>query len=80
MNTAVNPQHAATKNETPLYEQVITLLLNSDEVVAPRPNVYPVHTVYNREAIIPPMCYTRTESKIIRATYATRMQDLAEKT
>lgn len=63
MNTAVNPQHAATKNETPLYEQVITLLLNSDEVVAPRPNVYPVHTVYNREAIIPPMCYTRTESK-----------------
>lgn len=39
------------------------MIRSSDEAVPPRPKVYPVHAVYNREAIIPPMCYTRTEGK-----------------
>ncbi|MET1256220.1 hypothetical protein [Aliikangiella maris] len=50
----LNPQH---------YQQVINFLLTSDAVVPPRPNVHPVSTVFNREAIIPPMCYTKTEGQ-----------------
>lgn len=49
--------------ERALYQTVVEMLLTSDEVVPPRPDVYPVRTVFNREAIIPPMCYTRTEGK-----------------
>ncbi|MCG8316641.1 MAG: hypothetical protein MI976_25790, partial [Pseudomonadales bacterium] len=63
VNEVVQSPNAAPNNPLPLYEQVVAMLLGSDEVIAPRPKVYPVQTVYNREAIIPPMCYTRTESK-----------------
>lgn len=56
-------QHAENTPEKPLYLQVLDGLHNSDAAIAPTPDVFPVHTVYNREAIIPPMCYTRTESK-----------------
>ncbi len=42
------------------HEDVLTLLRSDDSVVPARPPVHPVHTVYNREAIVPPMCYTRT--------------------
>lgn len=45
------------------YEDVLALLRADDSVVPARPPVHPVHTVYNREAIIPPMCYTRTEGR-----------------
>lgn len=45
------------------HETVLNMLKSSDAAVPPRPNVYPVHTVYNREAIIPPMCYTKTEGQ-----------------
>ncbi len=47
----------------PFYQEVLTTLLTSDEVVPAMPPVHPVRTVYNREAIIPPQCYTRTEGK-----------------
>lgn len=38
-------------------------LQHSEGVLPPKPPVHPIHTVYNREAIIPPMCYTRTEGQ-----------------
>ena len=45
------------------HEQVVAMLKSSDAVNPPKPDVYPVAAVYNRENIIPPMCYTRTEGK-----------------
>lgn len=65
---AATPHSTSPDSQSPvstraLYEQVVDMLMNSDEVVPPRPEVYPVRTVYNREAIIPPMCYTRTEGR-----------------
>ena len=47
----------------PLHEQVLLLLRSDDSVVPARPPVHPLHTIYNREAIVPPMCYTRTEGQ-----------------
>jgi hypothetical protein len=37
------------------------LLRASDGVVPEVPDIHPVTAVYNREAVIPPQCYTRTE-------------------
>ena len=39
------------------------MLRRNDSVVPSAPPVHPVHTMYNREAVVPPMCYTRTEGK-----------------
>lgn len=47
----------------PYHLQIINTLKKNDAVIPPKPNVHPVAAVYNREAIIPPMCYTRTEGK-----------------
>lgn len=44
-----------------LYAQTIELLKNSDDVIPPRLKIHPVTATFNREAIIPPQCYTRTE-------------------
>lgn len=44
-----------------LYEQSIELLKASDEVLPPKLKINPVTASFNREAIIPPQCYTRTE-------------------
>jgi hypothetical protein len=43
------------------HEDVLALLRDDDSVIPARPPVHPLHTVYNREAVVPPMCYTRTE-------------------
>lgn len=44
-----------------LHEQVLaSLRRQSDVITNPLPAVYPVHTAYNPEAIIPPQCYTDT--------------------
>lgn len=45
------------------YLEVIEHLRSSTAVVPPRPAMHPVSAVFNREAIIPPMCYTRTEGE-----------------
>jgi hypothetical protein len=47
----------------PLYRQFLDALKKSDAVIPMAPEVHPVAAVYNREAIIPPQCYTRTEGK-----------------
>lgn len=51
------------EGKPPLHEQVLNTLKSSNDVIPDMPPVNPVHTVYNREAIIPPQCYTRTEGK-----------------
>ena len=49
--------------EAPPHELVLRYLLEDDAIVPRRPSVHPVRALYNREAIIPPMCYTRTEGR-----------------
>ena len=45
------------------YQKMIKALQSSDAVLPSHPPVHPLKTVYNREAIIPPMCYTKTQRK-----------------
>lgn len=52
-----------SKEEQPLYKQVLALLKDSDSVKPKELKAHPVSTMYNREAIIPPQCYTKTEGK-----------------
>ncbi|WP_308364287.1 MULTISPECIES: hypothetical protein [unclassified Microbulbifer] len=47
----------------PLHEAMLELLRKNDAVVPEALDVYPYTALYNREAIIPPQCYTRTEEK-----------------
>ncbi|HJR70684.1 MAG TPA: hypothetical protein VKA43_11630 [Gammaproteobacteria bacterium] len=51
----------ATDGSLPLYLQALALLRTSDSVIPPTLDVHPVSATYNREAVIPPQCYTRTE-------------------
>ncbi|EDY83652.1 hypothetical protein VDG1235_3279 [Verrucomicrobiia bacterium DG1235] len=48
-------------NELPLHEQTLDLLSRNETVLPPEINAHPVDTVYNREAIVPPQCYTKTQ-------------------
>ncbi|HEY6561409.1 MAG TPA: hypothetical protein VI072_29250 [Polyangiaceae bacterium] len=45
------------------HEDVLALLRMDDSVVPAAPPVHPAHTMFNRESVVPPMCYTRTEGK-----------------
>ncbi|TPV96959.1 MAG: hypothetical protein B7733_02100 [Myxococcales bacterium FL481] len=45
------------------HNDVLTRLRNDDSVIPEAPPVHAIHTMYNREAIVPPMCYTRTEGQ-----------------
>ncbi len=56
-------EHAASATTLPYYLQNLQLLQSSDNVIPPAVAVHPVTATYNREAIIPPMCYTRTEGQ-----------------
>ncbi len=47
----------------PLHEQILDSLRRLQHVLPPVPDVHPVHTLYNREAVVPPQCYTRTEAR-----------------
>ena len=49
--------------EKPLHEQTLSLLRNTDSVIPARLDIHPVTALFNREAIIPPQCYTRTEGR-----------------
>ncbi|MGH8476516.1 MAG: hypothetical protein ACRER2_12215 [Methylococcales bacterium] len=49
--------------ETSHYRRIIDWLRASDSVVPKTSPVHPLTATYNREAIVPPMCYTRTEGK-----------------
>ncbi len=50
-------------HEKPLFEQTLEMLQSSDQVVPPMLDVHPFTALYNREAIVPPQCYTRTEGQ-----------------
>ena len=62
-----NSDNKSTKksltSKKPYHEQTQSLLKNSDSVIPPKLDIHPVTATYNREAIIPPMCYTKTEGK-----------------
>jgi hypothetical protein len=53
----------ASAAETPLYRQILDSLKTGDSVLPQLPPAAPVHTLYNAEGVVPPMCYTRTEVK-----------------
>jgi hypothetical protein len=52
---------AASAEEAPLYRQILDSLKTADSVLPQVPGAAPVHTLYNAEGVVPPMCYTRTE-------------------
>ncbi len=52
---------ASLTEPQPSWQDVLDRLKEHDGARPPRPDAHPLRTVYNREAIIPPMCYTRTE-------------------
>jgi hypothetical protein len=41
----------------------LSLLRQSDSVIPPEPPGYPMAMMYNRESVIPPQCYTKSEGK-----------------
>ncbi len=47
----------------PIFERQIQALQESTEVVPPVLSVHTVASMYNREGVIPPQCYTKTEGK-----------------
>lgn len=49
------------ESERPYYLELLQFLREGDSVRPRTPPVHPVSTVYNREAPVPPQCYTRTE-------------------
>lgn len=51
---------AAQSQAAEPYEQLLSALRMSDSVVPPQLPVHPILTMSNREAIIPPQCYTKT--------------------
>ena len=52
-----------TQDKKPYHLQTIALLKLGDKVIPDSVPVHPVTATYNREAIIPPMCYTKTEGQ-----------------
>lgn len=53
----------ATKVTRAYHLQIIDALTKSDAVIPWHPDHHPVSMVGNREAIIPPQCYTKTDAK-----------------
>ncbi|MCB1089481.1 MAG: hypothetical protein KDM63_20755, partial [Verrucomicrobiae bacterium] len=58
---AISPIQA--EETKPVYEELLDHLRELDEVLPPVPDVAPVHTLFNAEAVVPPQCYTRTEAR-----------------
>jgi hypothetical protein len=53
---------SARADGIPISEQILETLRKTDAVLPPLPQVAPVHTLSNAEAVVPPQCYTRTET------------------
>lgn len=59
---ALAEEAVPTKAESvPVYQQILDSLRQSDSVLPVVPEVHPVVTLSNGEAVVPPQCYTRTE-------------------
>lgn len=54
---------AASAEEPPHHQRILDFLKQSDSVLPWKPDVAPFTTLYNPEAVVPPMCYTRTEAR-----------------
>jgi hypothetical protein len=54
---------AGKDQDRQLHLATLASVRNSTGVIPPDPPVHPVTAMYNREAVIPPQCYTRTEGK-----------------
>lgn len=52
--------HPAETDLPALPAEMLATLRSSDTVLPAPPPVHPVSTVYNREAVVPPQCYTKT--------------------
>jgi len=49
--------------ENQVSQQLLESLRQLDEVLPPVPDAAPFNTLSNPEAVVPPMCYTRTEAR-----------------
>ena len=56
-------QEAASTGGKPVYQELLDHLKTLDGVLPMVPEVHPVYTVANAEAVVPPQCYTRTEAR-----------------
>lgn len=61
--TACQQADTHEKTNDGLHQTLIERLQQSDSAIAPILNIHPVTATYNREAIIPPMCYTRKDGR-----------------
>lgn len=52
---------APAASAQPFHEQILAFLRTGDSILPEAPDTHPVNTLYNREAVVPPQCYTRTE-------------------
>ncbi|HKX56931.1 MAG TPA: hypothetical protein VJN01_12550, partial [Xanthomonadales bacterium] len=52
-----------TTDKEALYEQLLQHLQQLEGPIPERPPVYPTLALYNPEAVIPPQCYTRTDTQ-----------------
>lgn len=57
------PKTTPENPSKPPHERILDLVRSSDAVVPPTIDVHPVTATYNRESVIPPQCYTRTEGR-----------------
>ena len=55
------PVSATTSNSKPTYDSLLDALSKNDSVMPPLPKGHPVDSMYNREGIIPPQCYTKND-------------------
>lgn len=58
---AINARHVNDIKEVPIFEQQLQALQNNTEVVPAEVSIHTVASMYNREGVIPPQCYTKTE-------------------
>lgn len=58
------------------YEKLIALLVESGDVLPPVVEGHPVANVYNREGIVPPQCYTKTDA-FFNACYVCHQDGIA---
>ncbi len=54
---------AEVADKEAIYEQLLQHLQQLDGPVPERPDVYPTLGLYNAEAVIPPQCYTKTDTQ-----------------
>lgn len=63
-STVEGPKYIATSlHGTVTYQDILHSVRSDSSVVPAQPDVPAELAVYNREAVIPPMCYTKTEGR-----------------